>query len=192
MPAILRVATNQRRALLSGAPTLLEPAGVPLAAQDSPQLTLTLAEDYVTLTQTPTITAGAYTLGSAVGGLLTFSNAVTASGGRGQVTHLALLDKARQHSPLELVLFDHTFTATADQSAFNPSSSDMAYCIGAVAVNPEGYTRYSAQSLATVLGLALRFVANGSAHLYGQLVCRGTPVFTSTSDLILRLTIKRD
>jgi hypothetical protein len=189
MPAVIRVANNQRRALL-GAPLLPDLPG--LSAQDLPQVTLQVFEDYVSLTQTPTITAGAYTLGAAVGGLLTFTGAVNTSGGRGQVTALVLLDKAQQHCPLELVLFDHTFTATADQSAFNPSSADMAYCIGVVAINPEHYRRFSGNSVAVVPDLSMRFVANGSANLYGQLVCRGVPTYASTSDLSVRLTVRRD
>lgn len=49
----------------------------------------------ISISQTPTVTAGAYTAGDAVGGLLTFANAARNSGGGGVIKDVIILDDAR-------------------------------------------------------------------------------------------------
>lgn len=78
-----------------------------------------------TIAQTPTVTAGAYSAGDAVGGLLTFANAARASGGGGVVKGVVIVDDAGQDAELELWLFDRTFTAMVDNAAWAPSEANL-------------------------------------------------------------------
>ncbi len=61
-----------------------------------------------TKTQTPTITAGAYSAGDNVGGLLEFTNAALVAGEGGVIKQVEIIDDAGQEVELELWLFDHS------------------------------------------------------------------------------------
>ena len=81
----------------------------------------------VRISQTPTVsTSPAYTAKDAVGGLLTFANAVRETGGSGVLMGVTVIDASMQMPSLELVLFDRTFTAAADNAIFSPSDADLA------------------------------------------------------------------
>lgn len=148
-----------------------------------------------TVTSTPTVTASsAYTSGNAVGGLLTFSNAARASGKPIEIVGARILDKnanSTANSPYELYLFDRTFTADTDKTAFDPSDSDMANCHEVLAfATTDAYVtsnnticRWAASRRAVML-------LNGT-DLFGQLVTRSTPTYGATSDLTVLLTIRQ-
>src|SRR3954469_19526232 len=90
--------------------------------------------------QTPTITASsAYASGNALGGKLTFTNAIfnpqptqNNAGGGGIIFNALILDKDKQSAAIDIVLFKVDFTATADKSNFDPSAGDMANCVGVI------------------------------------------------------------
>lgn len=141
----------------------------------------------VRVTQTPTVsTSPAYTAKDAVGGLLTFANAVRISGGAGQLLTVTVIDNSQQRPSLELVLFDRTFTNSTDNAIFAPSDADLANCIGVVSVN--SWADFSTNSIATVSAVGLGFVLNGTS-LFGQLLTRGTPTFVATTDIIVAVDI---
>jgi hypothetical protein len=141
----------------------------------------------VKITQTPTVsTTPAYTAKDAVGGLLTFANAVRVSGGNGTLVTVTVIDNSQQRPSLELVLFDRTFTNSTDNAIFEPSDADLANCIGVVAIN--SWSDFSTNSIATVSAVGLGFVLNGTS-LFGQLLTRGTPTFVATSDIVVAVDI---
>ena len=192
--ALVRTASqNQRSALrLRQAPGLDSQAEVTLSSAGAADLPVIVTEDHATVDATPTITAGLYTLGAAVGGLLTFASVVHASGNGGRITDVVVIDKSAQEAPLELVLFDRAFTPTADGSLFAPSNADLAHSIGVIPILPQDYTRFSANSMAWIRNVNKAFTAVGTANIYGQLVTRGTPTFSSVSDITIRLTVVKD
>jgi len=147
----------------------------------------------VRLAVTPTIsTSPAYTAKDAVGGLMTFSNAVRASGGSGTLLAVQVEDKGQQMKDLDLVLFDRTLTAPTDNSIFAPSDAELATCIGVIPITAGAYADFSTNSVADAYaGLPKPFVLNGT-DLFGVLVARGTPTYTSTGDLVVTLTIQQD
>ena len=141
----------------------------------------------VRISQTPTVsTSPAYTAKDAVGGLLTFANAVRTSGGNAVLQSVIVIDNSQQRPSLELVLFDRTFTASTDNAIFAPSDGDLANTVGVVAVN--SWSDFSTNSVATVDGIGKALVLNGTS-LFGQLVTRGTPTFVATSDIVVIVTI---
>ena len=146
----------------------------------------------VPLTATPTISAaGIYAAGEAVGGLLTFTGAVDGTVLSGTITKVVIVDDDNEKSPLELVLFDRTFTATADNAAFDPTDADMENCIGVVFITTAAYSSFNDNSVATVVDQPLDIVLAGTS-LFGQLITRGTPTYTATTDITVKLVIRQD
>jgi hypothetical protein len=139
---------------------------------------------------TPTISASAaYTSGDAIGGLLTFANVARFSGGGARLKQVLIVDKDAARAPLDLVLFDRTFTNTADNAAFDPTDADLA---NVVAVVPIGtYANFNDKALGYSLQLDLPLLLNGTS-LFGQLVMRGEPTYTTTSALIVILSILQE
>lgn len=141
---------------------------------------------------TPTVsTTPAYTAKDAVGGLMTFSNAVRASGGSGLLYAVQVVDKGQQMKDLDLVLFDRSITAPTDNSIFNPSDTELTEAVGTVRISSGDYADFNNNSVATVANVGIEFVLNGT-DLFGVLVARGTPTYTSTTDIVVTLTILQD
>lgn len=140
---------------------------------------------------TPTITAGAYGAKDAVGGLLTFANAVRVAGGTGTLHAVTVVDDGMQSAELVLVLFDQSFTPTADNAPFDPSDADLENCIGKVVVLAADYNAFVDNAVACRSGIGLPLKLDGTS-LYGQLMCTGTPTYTSTADLTVKVHILQD
>ena len=148
------------------------------------------------ISATPEITAGAYSAGDAVGGLLTFTSALIRNnnnGGKnsGKIESAVLIDNAKQDADIELWLFDSTFPATGDNDAFAPSDADLLKLIGVIPFTT--YYDGSTNSVAPVADVGIRVVVAADAtSLFGQLVTRGTPTYASTSDITVRLGLQQD
>lgn len=151
----------------------------------------TMGGKQVNIAVTPTCsTSPAYTAGDAIGGLLTFANAARVSGGSGLVQAVTVMCKTPALIPaLELVLFNQTFTAVADNAAFNPSDADMANCIGVIPIS--AWADYSLNSIATRFGLAFPFLLTGTS-LFGQMVTRSAITLVSTTDLVIGCALIQD
>jgi len=146
----------------------------------------------VRLSVTPTVsTTPAYAAKDAVGALLTFANAARASGGSILLQSVQIIDKSDSHqdAPLDVVLFDRTFTAPTDNAIFAPTDAEMANCVGVVPMY--SWADFSVNSVATNNSVGLEIVLNGT-DLFGALVTRGTPTYTSTTDIVVVLTILQD
>jgi hypothetical protein len=147
-----------------------------------------------TVSVTPVITAaGIYAAGDALGGLLTFADAADSDYGSGVIEAFVVIDKDQEMDGLELHLFNQTFTATADNAAFDPSDADMANWIGFIEVVAGDYADFADNSAAILRNQNLPFnlVADGTS-LFGQLVTRATPTYTATSDITVKLIIQQD
>lgn len=148
----------------------------------------------VRLQVTPTVsTTPAYTAKDAVGGLMTFSNAVRASGGTCRIEAVQVVDKGQQMKELDLVLFDRSITAPTDNAVFAPTDTELDKCVGVIPLGSGYYADFSTNSVAVVNALGLEVVLNGT-DLFGVLVSRSAtgPTYTSTSDLVVALTIIQD
>lgn len=139
------------------------------------------------VTVTPTISTSAYATGDAVGGLLTFASAVESAASAATLDSVTIIDKDQELATFDLVLFDQTFTAASDNAVFAPSDADLANCIGVVRVSD--YANFSTNSVATRTNVGLGIKLTGTS-LFGQLVVRGTPTYTATSDLIVKVAIR--
>ena len=157
-----------------------------------------VGQDRIVIDVVPTITAGAYGLGDAVGGRLAFTHATAGAGETGVLELIRLVDRAQQMQAIDLVLFDQAFTATADNAVFDPSDADLENCLGVINIAAADYFNFNDNAVAVVtpmspLGWGFPIQTVGSDILYGQMVVRtGPPTFVATSDLRLRCTFRRD
>ena len=141
---------------------------------------------------TPTITAGIYAAGDAVGGLLTFAAAASVYKGEGDITKLVIIDDAMQDAILDLWLFSETFTPTADNAPFDPSDADLQNCIGCLHIAAADYEDGVDNSVATLeCEFAFTLAASGTS-LFGQLVSpTDTPTYAAVDDLTVKITVRR-
>ncbi len=136
----------------------------------------------------PTIAATAYTADDAVGGLLTFPNALLAPHFAGEIVGITVIDRAAQDAALVLQLFDQTFTPTADLDPYNPSDADLANAVANVVIPAANYAGGAGNSLAFV---PLAIPVDGiSGSLFGQLFTSGTPTYGVATALTLKLLMR--
>lgn len=142
------------------------------------------------ISQTPTIGTVAYTAKDAVGGTLTFADAVRTTGGSGRIKSVTVIDNDGEDAELNVILFDQAFTATADAATFDPTDADLQNCIGFINIPAANYEPFNDNSVGVVT-TDLPFVA-AATTIYGQLQCPGTPTYTAVNDLTIKLGIVRD
>ena len=143
----------------------------------------------------PTITAGAYAAGDALGGRLAFENVVPEAGGGGTITKVVIVDKDNERAPIDLVLFDQPFTATADNAPFDPTDADLEHCIGYIDVAATDYAAFNDNAVAAkTSGLRMPFdydLAANTSRLFGQMVIREAHTYTAIDDILIILTVRR-
>jgi hypothetical protein len=146
-----------------------------------------------TMAQTPTVTAGAYVAGDAVGGLLTFTNAARAVSGGGVIKSVVIVDDAGQDVEMELWLFSQTFTPMADNAPWAPSEADLENLIGVVSTEDSAQGWLAAGTPSAIdIEVAKRFDLVLTANLYGQLVTRGAPTFAAADDVTVKVGVLQD
>lgn len=145
---------------------------------------------------TPVIDTGAYTAGDCLGPLQTVTSVARYTGGSGMLRSIVIVDKTQaQRAAIDLVFFDRTVTTAANNAPFQCSDADMLFCLGVVAVATGDYnTAWPGTPLNSV---ATKIVADGlplplnGTSLFMQAVVRGTPTYTSTSDIVIALQIEQ-
>ena len=177
--------TKQQDSIDIGAGSItIEPGTDPIQVETASPFRISL---------TPTITAGIYAAGDALGGRLEFAAAAREAAAGGTITKVVIVDEAQQLAPVDLVLFDQAFTATADNAPFDPTDADLANCIGYIDVAATDYADFTDNSVAAkASGLRMPFdyVLDGTV-LYGQLVVRDTPTYVAIDDLTVMITVQR-
>jgi hypothetical protein len=167
----------------------------PLAVEQQGAVTvtgeITARSNSITISQTPTITAGAYSAGDAVGGLLTFAGAARVAGDGGVIKHVLIQDNAGQDVELELWLFNATFTAMADNAPWAPSTADLLNKVAIISTADGDWFAAGTPSVARV-ECSQAYHCEGGTSLFGQLVTRGTPTFAATDDVSVSVGLLQD
>jgi len=145
----------------------------------------------VEISQTPTVNASAYDAGDCVGGLLTFANAASVYKGSGILRKVVIVDQAKNSAILDLHLFNQTFTAGADDAAWDPSDADNLNAIGCIHIVAADWENGSDNGVATVECYFPFTLVSGGTSLFGQLSCVGTPTLAAINDITVKLTIER-
>lgn len=151
------------------------------------------------LTATPTVTASsAYAAGNAVGGLVTFTGATRVSdtagkgGTSGSVQSLIVSSKSSQGALSDVVIFNANPTGSTctDKTAFSLAAADIGKVVGVVHMSD--WVSMGTASMGQAQNQAMPYVLSSSTTLYACFVTRGTPTFTSTSDLAFALNVFRN
>ena len=165
-------------------------AANPLPVDVSVTGSIDVSTEGTTISQMPTVTAGAYAANDAVGGLLTFADAARIVGGGGVIKDVIILDDAGQDAQMELWLFDSTFTAMADNAPWAPSEADLRKLVAVASTNDGAWLAAGTPS-AAVIEVSQRYDCVGTS-LFGQLVTRGTPTFVNTDDVSAVIGLLQD
>lgn len=140
----------------------------------------------------PTVTAGAYSAGDIMGGLLTFSNIARVLSEPVIVTGVQVMLKAAVTPSLQLCLFDADPAATTktDNAAYSLNAADAFKLVAAIPINALGgyLTDHGTPNSYTVNNLGIVCAPNDdSRDLYGLLIDLTGVTLTSTSDVQVRL-----
>lgn len=145
---------------------------------------------------TPTVSAASiYASGDAVGGLMTFSNALIKYSKSGLLQSVVVSDLAKQSAALSLILFKENPSATTvtDNAALDIADADITKIIGSVPVAAADYVALNDSSVATVRNVGLGLSVDSEVStLYGVLVTTGTPTYAAVSDITVNLFIRQD
>lgn len=141
---------------------------------------------------TPVISTSAYTSGDQVGGIMTIPNVIRQNSNMGfgscELVSVTILDKAKQDIAMDIWIFKVSPTlVSSDNAPFDMTDANQAtQCVGIVAVG-SAYSDSVSNSTSSTVNLNLPInVAGTSAtpsSFFAVAIVRGTPTYTSTSDL---------
>ena len=136
-----------------------------------------------------TSSSPAYTANDAVGGLVTINNFVLSADQAARLESVILIDKGAQKAQTDLFFYRSAVTGGTDNAAYAPSDADAAECIGYVAIAAADYKDHGTSNAVATKALVGLSFALPSKSIYVQAVTRGTPTYTGTSDLVLKLVV---
>lgn len=135
--------------------------------------------------QQPTVTASsAYTAGDAVGGKISFK----VFGDSGFLYKLTLQDEDKNAVEYDLLLFNADFTHPGDGNAATVAAADMSKLVGVINVPSDSFHDFDSVHIATITTQVLPYNTPSIGGLFGMLVTRGTPTYTGTDHVIIKLT----
>ena len=144
---------------------------------------------WATLTAAPTVTAGAYSASDAIGALMTFTDAVRATGGHAKIHTLTFTELGITANVINLWLFSDSIAAIADNAAFDPSDAEMFTCVGVIPLVAADYLIATDNQAITMENVGLVYNCTGTS-LYGQFEAVGTPTFAGTADVKVRMQVE--
>ncbi len=146
----------------------------------------------VTISLTPTIGTGIYTTADVVGGLLTFAGAADKKTGSGTIKAAILIDNDSEEDTYELHLYNQTFTSADDHDAVTVTDADLKKYVGRIDFTAANYVAFATNSV-DHMDVDLPFTLPiGGTSLFGNLVVRGGPTYTATTDITVKLVIVQD
>lgn len=140
----------------------------------------------------PTVTAGAYSAGDIVGGLLTF-NVGDGANSVVMITNVEVAVKAAVTSTLKLVLFsaDPTATTKTDNAAYSLAAADVFKVASVIDFANSGAlaTDHGTPNSYSVTGLNIVCATDrGTSVIYGLLIDGTGWTLTSTSDIQVKVS----
>jgi hypothetical protein len=141
---------------------------------------------------TITVSTSVYEAGDCVGGKLTLTDAVRASGGSGVLQTITIVDSSNINPALEIIIFNSNPTAATltDGSAI-AFSTDVSKVIQRIPVYASDYTTVGGVAIATITpGMIVQAV--GSANLYAALNAVAAHDFVAATDLQVKFGFLQD
>lgn len=137
---------------------------------------------------TPTVTAGAYSANDALGGVLEFANVTEQAGDGGVIVNVTIRNLVATAPQIDVVFFDSEPTGVADNGPYDLPDADLAMAIGWVKVATTDWTSFSDSALACVDNVGLAFKLDGTT-LYAQMIDRTGTTLSGTSDITVLVGI---
>lgn len=136
---------------------------------------------------TPTVTAGAYSTGQVIGGVMTFASMARAAGKTGYVTAASASSKVANTVEIDLFIFNATpsNSTTTDHGAFALSSLDFTKLCGVIPLT--GWYAGGTPSVGYSDTCRVPAVGLAASSIYVVAVARGAITFTGTSDITFQL-----
>lgn len=135
----------------------------------------------------PTVTAGAYSDGDVVGGLLTLTNLGVVRGAL--LNKICVVDAANQKAAFDLWIFNAAPTTILDNAAFAPTAADLKKVATRVNFPASAYQTEGSLAHGELDGVN-REITSNYGTLYAFIVLAGsTPTYSATSDLWLALDL---
>ena len=107
---------------------------------------------------------------------------------QGTISDVIFIDKDDEGIVKELVLFDHDFTGTADNSAFAPTDADLENLVGVVSIS--NFYNYSVNQVGRATpALFYSTDPRSPGRLYGQFVTRGADNIAAGSEPLFFLVV---
>jgi hypothetical protein len=150
-----------------------------------------MAATFPQLQLTPTVQAAAYAAGQSVGGLLTFSNAVTEVAGSAMVQSATVTFSSGVQPQLDLVLFTAapSGSTVADRTTVAIATADLAKIACVLHLTDVTLLGAAAPSVVQGSGLVAPFDLAGGLAIYGLLITRTAVTLASATDAVVSLTL---
>ena len=140
---------------------------------------------------TPAVQAAAYAVGSCIGGLLTFQNAVPGAGGAGIAQGASVTFTSGVVPAMDLILFlaAPTGGTITDRVALAILPADLAKIVGVLHLTDATLLGAAAPSIVQATTAVMPFEVPAGYNLYGVLVTRAAVTLGSVSDVVVSLSV---
>lgn len=141
----------------------------------------------ITITETPTISTSAYASGDLLGTLIKFKDPELSENQRCLIQSIAVVDLDSEDVAVDVVFFNSnpSNTTFTDNAALDIADADMSKISHVESLTT--YTGFSDNSIA--VSQAVTIPTTYTDAIYACLVTRGTPTYTATSDIVVRVTL---
>lgn len=150
-------------------------------------------------TVTPVLSLTAYSAGDQMGVPMELKQLLDNPGDTIALQTISVLDKAKQKSAIDILFFDVLpVVASSDNAPLDISDAEMAAkYIGKVSILDTSFSDLANNSVGLInnIGLLIQGAGNSASlnfSIWCVLQCRGTPTYTSTSDLVLKIGAFQD
>lgn len=140
---------------------------------------------------TPTITAGAYAEGDAVGGQMDFDVALGQERKTGVVQSLTISDNSEAKDILTIYCFDQEFTEVADNAAVSYSIADVSHAVLSVSVAASDWIELGGGNIAHIKNIG-KVVSSSDTTLRCQLETSSAPTYNDVNELTVCIDILKD
>jgi hypothetical protein len=142
---------------------------------------------------TPTVTAGAYSSGYSLGGLLTLANVVAANGNQVFIQSATVAFKSGAIPAMDVIFFNANPTSSTitDNQAIAVNSADLGKIVGVAHIADCTLAAASTESVCQAQNLVIPAVLS-TTSLYAAVVVRASVTPGSTSDVIATIRSVRN
>jgi hypothetical protein len=147
-------------------------------------------KNIISLTETPTISTGAYASGDLLGTLMKFKSSELSQNQRCVIQSLIVFDKDKENIDVDVVIFESNPSSTTftDNAALAIADADLDKIAHVESLT--SYVDFSDNSVAESQSMTIPVTFTDS--IYVCLVTRGAPTYTATTDISLKLSIIQD